>query len=66
VRVAKGGEMLDRVAITNQAYACMLGGPDRRTLFTATAANDHPDRSRTPRTGAIEITTVEVPGAGLP
>jgi len=66
VRVAKGGEMLDRVAITNQAYACMLGGPDRRTLFIATAANDHPDRSRTPRTGAIEITTVEVPGAGLP
>ncbi len=66
VRVAEGGRILDRVPVTNQAYACMLGGPDRRTLFIATCVDGHPDRCRQPRTGAIEITTVEVPGAGLP
>jgi sugar lactone lactonase YvrE len=66
VRIAEGGRVLDRVAVTNHAYACMLGGPDRRTLFIATSASDHPEHSRNPRTGAIEITTVDVPGAGLP
>jgi sugar lactone lactonase YvrE len=66
VRIAEGGKVLDRVPVTNQAFACMLGGPDRRTLFIATCADGHPDRCKHPRTGAIEITTVEVPGAGLP
>jgi sugar lactone lactonase YvrE len=66
VRVAAGGRVLDRVPVANQAFACMLGGPDRRTLFIATAVDSHPARCRDPRTGAIEITTVDVPGAGLP
>jgi sugar lactone lactonase YvrE len=66
VRIAAGGRVLDRVTVANQAYACMLGGPDRRTLFICTSKSDHPVRSQNPRTGAIEITTVDVPGAGLP
>ena len=66
VRVAEGGRVLDRVTIANQAFACMLGGPDRRTLFIATAVDGHPVRCQDPRTGAIEVTQVDVPGAGLP
>lgn len=66
VRVAEGGRLLDRIPLRKHAYACMLGGPDRRTLFIATSNSDHPVHSRNPRTAAIEITTVDVPGAGLP
>ena len=66
VRIAEGGRVLDRVTVSNQAYACMLGGPDRRTLFVCTSKSDHPVHSQNPRTAAIEITTVDVPGAGLP
>jgi sugar lactone lactonase YvrE len=66
VRIAEGGRVLDRIALSKHAYACMLGGPDRRTLFIATSHSDHPVHSRNPRTGTIEITRVEVPGAGLP
>lgn len=66
VRIAAGGRTLDRIPLRNHAYACMLGGPDRRTLFIATSASDHPAHSRNPRTGRIEITRVDVPGAGWP
>lgn len=66
VRIAAGGRVLDRVPVTNQAYCCMLGGPDRRTLFIGTAVDSHPAQCRQSRTGAIEITTVAVPGAGWP
>lgn len=66
VRVAEGGRILDRVPLAKQAFACMLGGPDRRTLFIATANDSHPERCRQSRSGTIEITRVDVPGAGLP
>lgn len=66
VRIAEGGRILDRVPVTNQAFCCMLGGADRRTLFIGTAVDSHPERCRQSRTGAIEMVTVAVPGAGLP
>lgn len=66
VRIAEGGRVLDRVPVTNQAFCCMLGGADRRTLFIGTAVDSHPERCRQSRTGAIEMVTVAVPGAGLP
>ena len=37
VRVADGGEVLDRVVFDRGAFACMLGGDDRATLFTVGA-----------------------------
>lgn len=66
VRIAEGGRVLDRIPLAKQAFACMLGGPDRRTLFIATAGDSHPEHCRQARSGAIEIVTVDVPGAGLP
>ena len=58
-RVLEGGQITHRVKVSTQPYACMLGGPDRRTLFVATSSNDRSN-------GKIEIIKVDVPGAGLP
>ncbi len=40
VRVREGGEIVDRVGVGEDrfCFACMLGGPDGRTLFILTAA----------------------------
>ncbi len=75
-RVAAGGQVLQRVDLPEgrAAFALMLGGPDRRTLFILTAewrvADGHVvnlDRLTTgPRTGEILALPVEVPGAGRP
>ena len=37
VRVAEGGEVLERVTTSMNCYACMLGDDDRRTLYLVTA-----------------------------
>ncbi|MGI9590112.1 MAG: SMP-30/gluconolactonase/LRE family protein [Myxococcota bacterium] len=65
LRVLEGGRVAARIAVAEQAYACMLGGPARRHLFVCTAATSDPKESHR-RTGRIEVTEVEVPGAGLP
>lgn len=66
IRVKQGGEVTERIKVATDAFACMLGGPDRRTLFVATAASSDPEECRRKPTGRIEIAQVEVPGAGLP
>jgi sugar lactone lactonase YvrE len=66
VRVHEGGRVRQRIPVETQAFACMLGGPDRRTLHICTAASSHPEACRAKRTGRIETVRVEVPGAGLP
>ncbi len=76
VRVAEGGEVLERVELSeNRApFALMLGGPDRRTLFIMTAEWHQADGItgniqrliNGPRTGAVLAVPVTVPGAGRP
>ena len=66
VRVREGGEIVDRVEVEREAYACMLGGEDRRTLFVLTAATPDPEECRRALSGRIEIARVPVPGADLP
>jgi sugar lactone lactonase YvrE len=76
VRVAEGGEVLQRVELGADCapFALMLGGPDRRTLFILTAewrvADGHVANlarlADGPRTGEIRTLQVEVPGAGRP
>jgi sugar lactone lactonase YvrE len=66
VRVAAGGAITQRVAVSNHAFACMLGGPGRRTLFVLTADNANPEYCRMHATGRIETLAVDVAGAGLP
>ena len=66
LRVREGGQVTDSIPVSTQAFACMLGGPDRRTLFVLTAETSHPDEARAKKSGRIEIVKVDVPGAGLP
>ena len=65
-RVKEGGEVMQRVETYAHAYACMLGGEDRRTLFIMTAEDNEVAICRQKRNGCIEIVRVDVPGAGLP
>jgi sugar lactone lactonase YvrE len=60
--VLEGGEITDRVEVEHQAFAAMLGGPQRRTLFICTSTFDE----HRGVTGRIEKVEVEIPGAGLP
>lgn len=66
IRVREGGEVTHRVKVSTQAYACMLGGPDCRTLFILTAETSDPEEARAKASGRVEIVEVDVPGAGLP
>ncbi len=66
VRVAEGGEVLERVTTSRNCYACMLGDDDRRTLYMVTAVDSNAAVARAARDGAIEKVRTTVPGAGLP
>jgi sugar lactone lactonase YvrE len=68
LRVREGGEVTDRIAMPGGrgAYACMLGGEDRRTLYICTSEGDEADRQAGRSRGWIEEVRVDVPGAGLP
>jgi sugar lactone lactonase YvrE len=66
VRVREGGEGTDRIAVSRQAIACMLGGSDRTTLFVCTSEVLDPEECRAKRSARIEVVEVTVPGAGLP
>ncbi len=66
IRVKEGGEIGERIRVGTDAYACILGGADGKTLFVATAANSDPEKCRRDRTGKIEICQVDVGHAGLP
>jgi sugar lactone lactonase YvrE len=65
LRVREGGEVAQRIPVETQAVACMLGGPERRTLFLCTAKSFDPAQTHT-RDGRIETIEVDVPGAGWP
>ena len=66
VRVFEGGTVAAEIATGDRgAYACMLGGADRRTLFVCTNTGSGPAMAEA-RDGRIETVRVEVPGAGLP
>ncbi|MSQ33568.1 MAG: hypothetical protein EXR60_04020 [Dehalococcoidia bacterium] len=65
IRVARGGAVKERIDVADRrAIACMLGGPQRKTLFMLEAFQTTPDSVR----GNSRITTVDVDvsGTGLP
>lgn len=64
LRVLEGGRFSHRVSVESNAYACMLGNYDRKTLFVLTADASTPRKIEAG--GRIEIVEVETPGAGLP
>jgi sugar lactone lactonase YvrE len=66
LRVKRGGEVAERIKFDQMPIACALGGADRRTLFLLTSASVDPKECRAKRNARLEMTQVEVPGAGLP
>jgi sugar lactone lactonase YvrE len=67
VRVAEGGGVLQAIDFDRGCFACVLGGPDRRTLFV-TAAEWRPDLPELVPAGSGQVCSarVDVPGAGWP
>lgn len=67
LRVREGGEVVDEIRGSHPGvYACMLGGPEHRTLFLCTAPSHEATVTTARRSGRIEAIVVETPGAGLP
>jgi sugar lactone lactonase YvrE len=67
VRVASDGMVTDSIDTTPyEAVTCVLGGPERRTLFIALSRFDTFTAMARSRRGRIDAVEVAVPGAGLP
>jgi sugar lactone lactonase YvrE len=74
LRVREGGDVLQRIELDRSPFACMLGGPDRRTLFITAAEWRMPDSpadniarlTTGPRTGQVLTAPAPAPGAGWP
>ena len=68
IRVHEGGMISERIPVQTNAFACMLGGEDRRTLFicTSNGSGVDPEAALREKSGKIEITQVDVPGCGRP
>lgn len=67
VRVLDGGEITHRVDCGDDcAVACMLGGPDGRTLFMLTADTDVERLAKSDSKCRVEITEAPAPRAGCP
>ena len=73
IRVAEGGEVLERIPVEGGvAVTCVLGGDDRRTLFLAAKPGVHAALTAAVASGDfeedgfVEFATVAVPGAGWP
>jgi len=67
IRVLEGGEVTDTITFDDVIpVACVLGGPDRRTLLMCVAADWKRDVVLQRPSGRIDACEVEVPGAGRP
>ena len=67
VRVERGGNVVGRISVAPRgAFACALGGPERKTLFMcATIGGPEEIRSGSSQ-GAILVASVDCPGVGWP
>jgi sugar lactone lactonase YvrE len=66
-RVAEGGEVLDRIELDRGCFACMLGGPDGRTLLIMAQEWRGPEGMVDgDRTGRVVAAEAPAPHAGRP
>jgi sugar lactone lactonase YvrE len=68
-RVLEGGQITRRIDLDDFCFACMLGGPDGRTLFMLTSewlGAAAIDEALARRQGRVLATEVDVPGVGWP
>ncbi len=69
VRVREGGEVLERIDLDRSPFACMLGGPDGRTLFMLAAewrGFEEIESAIADRTGQVLVADAPAPHAGWP
>jgi sugar lactone lactonase YvrE len=67
IRVNRDGRELQRIEVTGRrAIACVLGGPERRTLFCLSAATSPEELRQRKSSARIDVVDVEVPGDGNP
>jgi sugar lactone lactonase YvrE len=69
LRVEEGGRVLEAIELDRSPFACMLGGPDGRTLFVLAAewrGADALDEALAARTGQVLTVRAPAPHAGWP
>ena len=66
VRVAEGGTDPGPDRAGTRSFACMLGGPDGRTLFVMAAVWNPTDPFGGPRTGQVLAAETSAPHVGWP
>ena len=66
VRVREGGPVLDVVDVDGGCFACVLGGPDRRTLFMVVNDWGGPEGPGEARKGRVLAIDAPAAGAGRP
>ena len=66
VRIEKGGNITDIISTPKGAFACMLGGKDRKTLYVIISNSSDPEEAQASPEGEIHSIGVEIPGVGKP
>jgi sugar lactone lactonase YvrE len=67
IRVSPAGVELQRIETPGRrALACVLGGPERRTLFCLNAATSYEELRQRKSSSRVDAVDVEIPGAGNP
>lgn len=67
IRLNPDGRELQRIEVPGRrALACVLGGPERRTLFCLSAATSYEELRQRKSSSRIDVIDVEVAGAGYP
>jgi sugar lactone lactonase YvrE len=67
IRFDSNGRELQRIGVPGRrALACVLGGPERRTLFCLSAATSYEELRQRKSSSRIDVVDVEVAGAGYP
>ena len=68
VRVREGGAITESISVGDEdgVFACMLGGPEGRTLYACVAPDYDAERRSAAREARILAVEVDVPRAGRP
>ena len=66
VRVREGGQIVEEIATPESVFACMLGGPDGRTLFVCSAPSFAEADASTHHRARLVSYQVDIPHAGRP
>jgi sugar lactone lactonase YvrE len=67
IRIDRDGRERQRITLPGRrAVACVLGGPERRTLFCLSALTSYEELGRGKSSARVDVVNVEIPGAGYP